>query len=121
MNKKKLHHLLAFSRNRNLTRWWVSNTRCSRLEEFDFSGTPPSQTRQSAVITLIPPRQLLCSHSIGAITLVQPFNQGRASGIATANIESPADQSTVLVRVEFDRVLDILGDALASSLESNQC
>ena len=98
----------------------MRNTRCRRLEELDFSSTPPGQTRQRAVIALVPPRQLLRSHSIGAIALVQPFDQGRASRIAAAYIERPADQSTVLVRVEFDRVLDVLGDALASSLEIKQ-
>jgi hypothetical protein len=68
-------------------------------------------------IALVPLRQLLAGNSVGILSVVEAADESRVSRGTAANIEGPADQGSVLVRVEDDGGSGVEGDALLSDLE----
>lgn len=84
--------------------------------QINLGGTTAHQTGQDLAATLVPARQFLRSNRVGILSGVEATDQGRRAGGAAADIEGPADQGAVLVRIQDDGRGGLHGDAVLEGL-----
>jgi hypothetical protein len=86
----------------------------------NFGGPPPGEAGQHDASALVPLGQLLSGHRVGVLTSIQASDERRGACGSAANVERPADESTVLVGVEDNVGGGGEGDAVLSNLSFRQ-
>lgn len=82
----------------------------------DLGSTTTHQTREDLATTPVPLGKLLGGHDIGRLAAVEAADEGGSARGATADVESPADEGTVLVGVEDDGRGGLQGDTVLEGL-----
>jgi hypothetical protein len=70
------------------------------LEKLNLLVPPPRKASHDLSTRTIPLRQLLLSHSIWVLSIVEPADKGGALHGAAAHVERPGNQSAILIGIE---------------------
>ena len=68
--------------------------------QLHLGGPPPRQPGQHLAVALVPLGQLLRGHRVGVLARVEAADERRRARGAAADVEGPADEGAVLIRVE---------------------
>lgn len=87
------------------------------LEERNFSISAADQARHHLSTRVLPLGEFLSGNSVGVLSSIQSPDQGGSLDIAAANVIGPRRQSSELVVVKLDGVLDVFANARGEGLD----
>ena len=99
----------------------VSLSGARRLEELNFGCPASDQPWKYFPTALVPLRQLLSGYGVWILPGIEPPDERRGSNISTTNIKCPACQSSPLVIVKFDIVVNVAVQATRERLHTKRC
>ncbi len=91
------------------------------LGELDLGGAAADEAGHDLAAGEAPLGELGGEDLCGALALVEALDELGALGVAAADVEGPADEGAVLVLVELDLVVGVLGDAVLEALGRFRC
>jgi hypothetical protein len=100
----------------HLALYWESLGGGGLFRQGNLSIASANKSREDLAVAVNPLRELLRKDGCGLLAIVEALDEGRWLGSAAAFIESPANQSTVLVQIKGDLVVGHHSKALLSNL-----